>query len=130
AHARLRLAGAGADTRQVGRARPLLADPMTDLARALRVEDLLTGLHQLRRRDVAALERQLLRGLGLDLRDRVGKHRVTAHHQHGEDANADHHGDAHQARVSSLPPAMAGAAWPWASAAPRSPRPPSQKMNR
>src|SRR5262249_19649613 len=110
--------------------RPLLTDPMTDLARALGVEDLLAGLHQLRLRDVAALERQFLRRLGFDLRDRVGEHRVASHHQQGKDADADHDRDAHQARVSSLPPAMAGAAWPCASAAPRSPSPPSQKMNR
>src|SRR5262249_30953113 len=44
AHPGLRLAGARADARKVRRACPLLADPVTDLARALRVEDLLTRL--------------------------------------------------------------------------------------
>src|SRR5262249_52495245 len=66
AHARLGLRRSGADAREIRRARALLADPMTDLAGTLRLEDLLAGLHELGGRDVAALERQLGRRLGLD----------------------------------------------------------------
>src|SRR5207249_5512466 len=128
AHAGLGLGGTGTDAGQVRRARSLLADPVTDLTRALRVKDLLAGLHELRGRDVAALERQLLRRAGLDLRNRVREPRIAAHHEHGKDADANDDGDAHQARMSSRPPAITGAAWPWTSAAPRSPSPPSQKM--
>src|SRR5216117_3980044 len=70
----LALGGAGADPGQVRGARALLADLVADLARAFRVEDLLPRLHQLHRRDVAALEGELLRGLRLDLGNRVAKY--------------------------------------------------------
>jgi hypothetical protein len=42
---------------------------VTDLAGALGLVDLLAGLDELGGRDVAAFERQFLRGLGLDLGD-------------------------------------------------------------
>src|SRR5207245_1683196 len=72
----LALGGAGADPGEIGGARALLADLVADLAGPLRVEDLLARLDQLRRRDVATLQRELLGGLGLDLGDRVGEVRV------------------------------------------------------
>src|SRR5947208_9439823 len=83
AHAGLGLARARADPGQVRRAGALLADPVADLAAALGVEDLLAGLHELRRRDVAALERELLRRLGFDLRDGIREVRGAAHHDPG-----------------------------------------------
>src|SRR5882672_6173612 len=128
AHARLRLAGAGADPPEVWRARPLLANPVTDLARALRLENFFTSLDELSRGDIATLERQLLRRLGLDLRNGVREARIAGHHQHGEGSDLDDDGDPHQ-RSRSLPPAIAGTTCPWPSALPLSPRPPSQKMN-
>src|SRR5207245_1128112 len=126
----LSLGGAGADPGQVGSARALLADLVADLAGPLRVEDLLARLHELRRRDVATLQGQLLRGLGLDLGDRVGEVRVHAHHDQREDAELETDGNTHRYRGSSLPPAITGiAAAPCAPALPFSERPPSQKMN-
>src|SRR5207249_8252322 len=92
---RLDLAGATADTGQIGRASPLLADPVTDLARALRLEGLFAGLHELSRGDVAALERELGRRLRLDLGDRVRVVRVGAHHEERERADLDGDGNPH-----------------------------------
>src|SRR5262245_322934 len=138
AHARLGLRGAGADAREIRRAGPLLADPVADLARALRLEDLLAGFHELLGSDVAALERELGRRLGLDLRDRVRVVRVRTHHDQRERADLDADRDAHaqdfrpDIRVgsASLPPAKTGmAAWPCPPSLPFSPRPPSQKTN-
>src|SRR3989449_83863 len=85
----LALGGAGADPGEIGGARALLADLVADLAGPLRVEDLLARLDQLRRRDVATLQRELLGGLGLDLGDRVGEVRVHAHDGQREDAELE-----------------------------------------
>src|SRR2546429_1193328 len=112
AHSRLRLAGAGADAGQVGRAGPLLADAVTDLARALGMEDLLAGLHELGRRHVAALERELGGGLGMELGDRVRVVRVGAHHDQRERTDLTATGRRIGYGRRSLPPAMTGAAWP------------------
>ena len=95
------------------------------------VIDLLAGLHELGRRHVAALERQLLGRLRLDLGDRVREPGIAAHHDEREDADLDAP-RGHRA-CSGVPVAAAGndrrGAWPCAPGPPFSPRPPSQKMN-
>src|SRR5216117_553930 len=80
---------AGADAREIRRPGALLTDPVADLARALSLEDLLAGLHELRGRDIAALERQLGRRLRLNLRDRIRVVRVRAHHKERKRADLD-----------------------------------------
>src|SRR5919106_1676627 len=83
---------------QVGPPGALLADPVTDLARALRLVDLLAGLHELGWRDLAALERQLLGRLRLDLGDGVGEPRIATHDGERENADLDADGDTHARR--------------------------------